>query len=207
MRSGILGLDVSSVAIGVSVIDVDTKEIIVHDVIELDEMQWHDRIPKTYKYFVCLLSSVNIVSIFIEEPLTKTTDSYSAFHTSAVLQMWAGSVHGMCVGVFGLIPKFINVKTARGFYKIANAKPDVVTHKKKEFEAKNNVFMFLTETRGYDLKKELNRNGNVRPTTFDKSDALLIALCGSEGCESKEFVGIKDSDKRKNALKKLRKRV
>lgn len=206
MIDGILGLDVSSVAIGVSVLNKDTKEILVHEVIELDGMEWHDRIPKTHHYFTELAEKFKIVQVFIEEPLTKTTDSYSAFHTSAVLQMWAGSVHGMCLGVFSVIPQFINVRTARGFYKIPNAKPDAVTRQKKEFEAKENVFQFLVE-RGYGLAKELNRNGNVRPTTYDKSDALLIALCGSEGCESKEFVGVSKSERHKKVVSKLRKRV
>lgn len=205
MDACVLGLDVSSVAIGVSVINQETKEIVVHDVIDLGGMEWHDRIPKTYRYFFDLCKNMQINSIFIEEPLTKTTDSYSAFHTSAVLQMWAGVVHGMCVGVFGVVPKFINVRTARGFYKISNAKNTELTHQKKEFEAKENVFKFLVEIRGYGLERELNRNGNSKPTQYDKSDALLIALCGQEGCDAKEFVGTSDSAKRKSALKKLRK--
>ncbi len=206
MTFATLGLDVSSVAIGVSVIDAQTKEILIKDVIELGGMEWHDRIPKTYEYFKNMLfMDIKIIQIYIEEPLTKTTDSYSAFHTSAVLQMWAGAVMGICTGIFGVIPRFINVRTARAFYKIPSAKSDTLTHQKKEFEAKENVFKFLAESRGYALTKELNRVGNVKPTTYDKTDALLIALAGSEGCESKEFVGVSKSEKDRKLAKKLRK--
>jgi hypothetical protein len=203
----VLGLDVSSVAVGVSVLNLETKEIVVYDYVDLEGMEWQARMTKMVDYLEKLNQLHVIVKVFIEEPLVHA--SGSAFHTAAILQTWAGYVMGACSMIFGLSPLFINVRTARGFYDISNAKSvvDPITKKKikskNDMEAKENVYNYLEGTRGYKLFKEYKRTGTIKETTYDRTDALLIALAGVEGCESKKFVGTVKGGKSGKPVKKL----
>lgn len=184
-----LGLDVSSRIIGVSVIDIKLN-IEILEYLDLENLEWEEKLIKTRKYLSELKNRANISHIFIEEPLTHANKN--TFHTTAVLQTWAGVVMALCYDTFNVVPKFINVHSARGKYKIKKAEAIMggakVSSKDKERKVKEHVFQYLVG-RGYEMKKELKKSGEVKETTYDKSDALLIALAGAEGCELKEFLG------------------
>jgi hypothetical protein len=183
-----LGLDVSSRIIGVSVIN-NNLEIEISEYLDLDGLEWEEKIVKTKKYFNELKKRAVIKYVFIEEPLTHANKN--TFHTTAILQTWAGVVLGFCYDIFDVVPKFINVHSARGKYKIKKAEALAVpkiSGKDKERKVKEHVYQFL-ESRGYLIEKELKKSGEIKETTYDKSDALLIALAGAEGCELKEFLG------------------
>lgn len=173
----ILGLDVSTSAIGIAILD-DKEKIKLSEVLFLkssDSLEkraciFHKRLREIKKDF-------KIKCIIIEEPFISFQGGGQA-KTTAILQRFNGMV---CYSVYQLFkkePKLINVRSGRS--KVGIKIPP--GKKKTKHEKKKPIIDFI-----YNKYKDTNtpflyevtRHGNPKPGVDDKADAIVLCLASS----------------------------
>ena len=166
----VLGLDISSSITGLALVDPDTGELLHYDHIDLRKAKCvFDKAEIVRKHLQVLKMSANIRYIYIEQPFTFFNSGGSTAKTMATLQKFNGIVSWICYDLWEIKPNYIGALQARKAYGIKvprgqKAKPVVLEH------------VLQTEK---TFSVQMTRNGNPKPESYDRADAIVIARAGS----------------------------
>ena len=164
----ILGLDVSTSKVGLSIIDYNSN-LLKCEVIKLDSKKsLEDRCLQLEHY---IKNNVNykVKEIFIEQPFS----AFSGGKTSAMTMSKLQRFNGMCSF---MVRKLINVQPA---LIAANRARSLNGIKVKRGEnTKKKVIEWVSAKYPDDFLVEYTRHGNPKPGTDDMADAVVIALAG-----------------------------
>ena len=166
----VLGLDISSSITGFALVDIDSGELLFYDHIDLRKKKCvFEKAEAVRKHLQVLKTSANIRYIYIEQPFTFFNSGGSTAKTMATLQKFNGIVSWICYDLWEIKPNYIGALQARKAYGITvpkgqKAKPVVLEH------------VLQTEK---TFSVQMTRNGNPKPESYDRADAIVIARAGS----------------------------
>tara|TARA_R100001082_G_C4327232_1_gene143921 strand:- start:250 stop:795 length:546 start_codon:yes stop_codon:yes gene_type:complete len=173
----ILGLDVSTSKLGLSILDTD-KNLVESQTIKLDnKTSLEDRclvvehiLSSLYsENFINKKNKYNITKVYIESPFMMFSGGKTTAMTMSKLQRFNGMVSYMVRKVFGFDAELIAANKARG---------TVGLKVKRGEDTKKKVIEWVKQRYPKDFVFELTRHGNPKPGTDDKADAVIVALAG-----------------------------
>ena len=176
MNKVILGLDVSTSRVGLSIIDYD-KNLLKCEFIKLnskDELEDRCLVLENYISNICCYNSINnrgycIDRVFIESPFIMFSGGKTTAMTMAKLQRFNGMVCYMVKKVLGVTPVSIAANKARGLIGLKI---------KRGEDTKKKVIEWTQGEYPDDFVVEYTRYGNPRPGTDDMADSVVIARAG-----------------------------
>ena len=181
----ILGLDVSTSIIGITVIDNDGK-IVTTDAIDLrNRNHYPDIYAKYQKVFETIRhlrhetwykGCSKFSHIFIEQSLQMFRSGFSSAKTLSTLSSFNGVVTYLCFRELGIKPEHISASSARKSCGIKIAKGT---------KAKEQVVKFLLDNEP-KFTVEYTKSGNLKPKYYDIADSIVIAKAGYEICQSRK---------------------
>jgi len=198
----LLGLDVSTSTIGVSLFDLNGNLIKVSHyepkVKDKNADQMKKLWLKAHSFELELLEQFEeyigeIQYIFIEEPLKNSANP----NTAAMLNRFSGFIYDICYNVFQVFPRYITVDDSR-----RKALPELVGKRinektKKESKTaslwgpiplkigntplsklRKHIILSLVSQRFPEVTWLLNRNLTIDKKNFDRADSIVVALAG-----------------------------
>lgn len=177
MKEVILGLDVSTSKIGLSIIDYNNN-LLICQVIKLNSnksliekcLELENIIDKLNgNNYINNNNKLYIKEIFIESPFMMFSGGKTTAMTMSKLQRFNGMVSYMVRRTLGVEPVMIAANKARGLIGLKikrgeNTKLKVIEWVQKEYPK--------------DFIVEYTRHGNPKPGTDDKADSVVIARAG-----------------------------
>jgi hypothetical protein len=168
----ILGLDISTSIIGLTIID--NGSIIKTDALDLRNKNKYKDIFAKYNQVQGELMDIqreyNITHIFIEQSLQMFRSGFSSAKTLSTLSSFNGVVSYLCYREFGLKPEHISATSARKSCGITI---------KRGTKAKEQVVEFLLDNES-KFVVEYTKSGNLKPKYYDIADSIVIAKAGWE---------------------------
>mgnify|MGYP001326668796 CR=1 FL=1 len=113
-------------------------------------------------------SDYPIQQIYVEQPFTFFNSGGSSAKTMATLQKFNGIVSWLLYEVFELRPEYVGAAAARKASGISVPRGQ---------KAKQVVLQHLLDTEPA-FKVEYTRNGNPKPESYDRADAIIVARAG-----------------------------
>jgi Holliday junction resolvasome RuvABC endonuclease subunit len=166
----VLGLDISSSITGVALINIDTDELLFYDHIDLRKTKCvFDKAEVVRKYLQAVQTSGSISNIYIEQPFSFFNSGGSTAKTMAILQKFNGIVSWICYDLWNIKPNYVGATEAR---KVCGIKVP------RGQKAKQIVLEHVLQTEK-TFSMEMTRNGNPKPETYDRADAIVVARAGS----------------------------
>lgn len=170
----ILGLDISTVAIGIAVLD--NEQIVVTEVLKLNSdltleqraVIFEDKMKEIYDLY-------SIDQIFIEKPIVLFKGGSHAL-TVALLQTFNGMCRFVTYKTFNKIPILISATSARSCLGIK-----IVKGRKKKKDKKQPIIDYVVDrykNTSTPFLYKLTPKGNFAPTTDDRADSIVLALSG-----------------------------
>lgn len=172
----ILGIDISSIKVGIGIVD-DGKNIIYSNVVKFDkEMTLFEKANSFKETIVNIKERYDIEKIYIEEALMMFGSRSSMAQVISLLQRFNGMLSFVVFDVFNMEPIMVNVNSAR---RKVGMKIDRTIKHKNPRQKKQPIIDFMVEL--YKNTKtpiiiKLNRNLNFAEGEDDRVDALVIAL-------------------------------
>ena len=169
MENFILGLDVSTSRVGVTILN-PKADLIDCQVIKLnskDELE--DRCDQIKSYLQTNYNKYYIKEIYIESPFVMFSGGKTTAMTMAKLQRFNGMVSYMVRQLYGVIAASIASNKARGL---------VGLKIKRGENTKLKVIEWVANQYPKDFIIEYTRHGNPKPGTDDKADSVVIARAG-----------------------------
>jgi Holliday junction resolvasome RuvABC endonuclease subunit len=165
----ILGMDISTSMVGLSIIDGSGKQ---HWVGHVDLTKTDDLFKKAGLVRDELQQfKGQVTQVAIEEPLVMFKAGASSAQVISRLAQFNGMVSMMVYREFGLTPAYYNVNTAR-----SRALPK--TKFPKGCNRKQVVLDAVAEK--FDWLIQLKRTGKPKDYSYDEADSMVIALCHVE---------------------------
>ena len=165
----ILGIDISTSKIGVSIIDYKENLILS----ELIKMKTSDSLEVRAKIFnkrmIEIRRNYEIKHIFIEQPFMAFSGGKTTAVTMAKLQRFNGMCCYAIYDLYGFAGSLIQANKARGLVELKIKRGD---------KAKLKVIEWVEAKYPKDFIVEYTRHGNPKPGTDDKADAIVIANAG-----------------------------
>jgi Holliday junction resolvasome RuvABC endonuclease subunit len=165
----ILGIDISTSKIGISIIDYDENLILS----ELIKMKSSDSLEVRAKIFdkkmIEIRGNYEIKHIFIEQPFMAFSGGKTTAVTMAKLQRFNGMCCYAVYDLYGFSASLIQANKARGLVELKIKRGD---------NTKLKVIEWVSEKYPKDFIVEYTRHGNPKPGTDDKADAIVIANAG-----------------------------
>jgi len=177
MKDVILGLDVSTSKIGLSIIDYNMK-LIDCQVIKLDSNKSLEDRCIFIEEYINRINSLNYINnnksyyikeVFIESPFMMFSGGKTTAMTMSKLQRFNGMVSYMIRKALGYTPVLIAANKARGL---------VGLKIKRGENTKLKVIEWAQSQYPDDFLIEYTRHGNPRPGTDDKADSIIVARAG-----------------------------
>tara|TARA_Y100000114_G_scaffold84169_1_gene77715 strand:- start:583 stop:1122 length:540 start_codon:yes stop_codon:yes gene_type:complete len=176
MNKVILGLDVSTSRVGVSIIDYD-QNLLKCEFIKLnskDELEDRCLVLENYISNIDCYNSINnkgycINKVFIESPFVMFSGGKTTAMTMAKLQRFNGMVCYMVRKTLGITPVPIAANKARGL---------IGLKVKRGEDTKKKVIGWVQAEYPNDFIVEYTKYGNPRPGTDDMADSVVIARAG-----------------------------
>ena len=178
----ILGIDISTSITGFAI--VADGQIVYYDSIDLRKYKnifdktiaMKEKLLDLYEMYQCAnedsmrlgYSQFPIEHIYIEQSLHMFMGGKSSAKTLSILTRFNGIVSWLVYELFEIVPEFIGASTAR---KQAGIKVP------RGQKAKQVVLQHLLDNEPA-FKIEYTRNGNPKPESYDRADAIIIALAG-----------------------------
>jgi Holliday junction resolvasome RuvABC endonuclease subunit len=178
----ILGVDVSTSITGFAV--VADKQVVYYDSIDLRKYKnvfdktiaIKEKILDLFEMYQCNNddstqlgpSEYPIEHIYVEQPFTFFNSGGSSAKTMATLQKFNGIVSWLLYEVFEIRPEYIGATSAR---------KEVGIKIPRGQKAKQVVLEHLLETEPA-FKIEYTKYGNPKPESYDRADAIIIAMAG-----------------------------
>ncbi len=175
----ILGLDVSSSIIGLSIIE--NKKLIHIDYFDLkadDKLSDNQVYAKIKQWLINVKNNYKIDKIRIEEPIKKCSNGKTSINVLAVIFKVNFTVCWMCYDVFGFDIEYLGSSTARKKLKI-NIKNELT----KDFkyyastkDIKKRVLERIIEIfPEFEKKLTYSKNGFIESHLLDIADAVVMA--------------------------------
>ena len=165
----ILGIDISTSKIGISIIDYNENLILS----ELIKMKSSDSLEVRAKIFnnkmIEIRGNYEIKHIFIEQPFMAFSGGKTTAVTMAKLQRFNGMCCYAVYDLYGFSASLIQANKARGLVELKIKRGD---------NTKLKVIEWVSEKYPKDFIVEYTRHGNPKPGTDDKADAIVIANAG-----------------------------
>ena len=165
----ILGIDISTSKIGISIIDYKENLILS----ELLKMKTTDSLEKRTEIFnqkmIQIRRKHDIKNIFIEQPYMAFSGGKTTAVTMAKLQRFNGMCCYAIYDLFGFPASLIQANKARGLVELKIKRGD---------NTKLKVIEWVSKKYPKDFIVEYTRHGNPKPGTDDKADAVVIANAG-----------------------------
>ena len=181
----ILGLDVSTSIIGITIVD-DKGKIVKTDALDLrNKNHYPDVYAKYKKVFETIRhlrhetwyeGNCKFSHIFIEQSLQMFRSGFSSAKTLSTLSSFNGVVTYLCFRELGIKPEHISASSARKLCGIKIAKGT---------KAKEQVVKFLLDNEP-EFVVEYTKSGNLKPEYYDIADSIVIAKAGYATCQSKK---------------------
>lgn len=179
----LLGLDVSTKCIGISLFTVDGELLELTHISPktkpLPTSKTEELMKKAdiFGAFIKKYEGMNIKHIVIEEPLLRSNN----VNTVGTLLRFNGMVTKICYDQLGVVPEFVSSYDAR-----KNAFPELMQPNAKGKKVlfggyekdvdKKQVIWKLVSEREPDLKWQKDKNGNIKKEAYDSSDAYTVGL-------------------------------
>jgi len=164
----ILGLDISTSVVGLTVLD-DSGNIKLCDAVDLKKIKnIFSKAEEIKKKLTNIRINYPITEIYIEKPFLFFNSGGSSAATMAILQNFNGVVSWLCYSIFNKEPIYLTAQEAR---KIMDIK---VPRGKK---AKEIVLNFILDLEP-NFVVEYNKNNNPKPENYDRADSWVIAKSG-----------------------------
>ena len=165
----ILGLDVSSSVIGITVLD-ENGVMLLNEAVKLQsEKTIVEKASKFKKYLTTVSAKkFNIKEIYIEESLLAFRPTGSSAHTISLLAKMNGIVTWLCYDLMGIRPIQLSANTARKLCGIKKIKGENT----KLIVVKSVLDMEPTFSVSY------TKQNNPAVGTFDRADSYVIAKAG-----------------------------
>ena len=166
----ILGLDVSTSKIGLSIIDLN-ENLIDCQTIKLKPNYTLEERCIVLEHYISSNYGIkyNIKKIYIEQPFMMFSGGKTTAMTMSKLQRFNGMVSFMIRKLFGFDAELIAANKARGA---------VGLKIKRGENTKQKVIEWVKQRYPKDFIFELTRHGNPKPGTDDKADAVVVGLAG-----------------------------
>jgi len=165
----ILGIDISTSKIGISIIDYNENLILS----ELIKMKSSDSLEVRAKIFdkkmIEIRGNYEIKHIFIEQPFMAFSGGKTTAVTMAKLQRFNGMCCYAVYDLYGFSASLIQANKARGLVELKIKRGD---------NTKLKVIEWVSEKYPKDFIVEYTRHGNPKPGTDDKADSIVIANAG-----------------------------
>ena len=176
MNKVILGLDVSTSRVGISIIDYDSN-LLRSEFVKLnskDNLEHRCSQVENYINNINSYNSINnkgyyIEEVFIESPFVMFSGGKTTAMTMAKLQRFNGMVCYMLYKTLKILPISIAANKARGL---------VGLKIKRGEDTKKKVIEWAQNQYPKDFLVECTRFGNPKPGTDDMADAVVIARAG-----------------------------
>lgn len=176
----ILGLDVSTSVVGVSVVDeeknIHHQEAIILNKSNQPKLTKYEKATRIKNVLTKVKEKHMIDFVFIEDSLA----NFQGKQNLKVIKMLAdfnGMVSWLCYEMFEVEPIHLHPSNARknaGFKKDSESKLNV----------KEQVVNFLLDNHS-QFVVECTRNGNIREHYFDIADSIVVGLAGIEQTKKK----------------------
>tara|TARA_R110000824_G_scaffold355729_3_gene542935 strand:+ start:39 stop:593 length:555 start_codon:yes stop_codon:yes gene_type:complete len=180
----ILGLDVSTSKVGLSIINYDGK-LLECQVVKLDSKQpledrclELERVINKYNVLNYINNHTvpyNIKEVYIEQAFIMFSGGKTTAMTMSKLQRFNGMCSFMVRRLFGFNPVLIAANRARSINGIKI---------KRGENTKKKVIEWVAAKYPKDFLVELTRYGNPKSGTDDMADAVVVALAGLNGGEN-----------------------
>ena len=165
----VLGLDISTSRIGVTVMDYD-ENLICCDVLKMDsKKELEDRCMDLENHIVSLSRKYPIKQIFIEQPFMMFSGGKTTAMTMSKLQRFNGMCSYMVRRLLDINPELIAANRARSLNGIKV---------KRGEKTKKIVIDWVAKKYPKDFIFELTRHGNPKLGTDDRADSVVIARAG-----------------------------
>ena len=176
----ILALDISTSITGAAVLGANGETLRCE--------AWDTRNPKTYSDIFLKAKEIErqlrelktlypkIEHIYVEKSLQSFRSGFSSAKTLSTLSAFNGIVSWLAYQVFFVTPEYIAAPSAR---KLAGIK---ISRGQK---AKEVVLQFLLDNEA-DFEIEYTKQGNPKPGSYDRADALVVAKAGYTLCQNKK---------------------
>lgn len=105
--------------------------------------------------------------IVIEQSVTRMGRGMSSAHTINLLSRYNGIISWITYDIFNMEPMFVDVRVARKALGIQI---------KKGEDAKAKVMEFVIDR--YDFKPDIGKTGKINAWSYDRADAMIMALYG-----------------------------
>jgi Holliday junction resolvasome RuvABC endonuclease subunit len=169
MKEVVLGLDVSTSRVGITIMNSDT-ELLHCMVVKLDPKEaLEDRCFQIERALQLNYNQYNIKEIYIEAPFVMFSGGKTTAMTMAKLQRFNGMVSWMVRNLYGICAVPIAANKARGLIGLKI---------KRGEKTKLKVIEWAQKEYPEDFVVEYTRYGNPKPGTDDKADSIVIARAG-----------------------------
>ncbi len=179
----IIGFDISSVKIGISILSLDGK-ILKLDVLKLSsKLSLLERAMVFKKYcednlLYCVTKDFRVI---IESPFISVGGGFGRASTTATLQRFNGIISFIAYEVFGIVPEMVNVNHVRSSLGIKM--PRGLDQKaKKQIVIDWAIRKFESDPKIEILRKQ-TKFWNAATGVDDMADALIIAYFGCKNAD------------------------
>jgi len=164
----ILGIDVSTSKVGLSVIDYNSN-LLKCEVIKLDSKKPLEDRCLRLEQVIKNYSNYKVNEIFIEQPFSAFSGGKTSAMTMSKLQRFNGMCSFMVRRLMDIQPALIAANRARSLNGIKV---------KRGENTKKKIIEWVAAKYPDDFLVEYTRYGNPKPGTDDMADAVVIALAG-----------------------------
>ena len=169
MKEYILGLDVSTSRVGMTILSTNADLIECHVVKLNSKDALEDRCFQIERHLQNNYTKYNIKDIYIEAPFVMFSGGKTTAMTMAKLQRFNGMVSWMVRNLYGTCAVPIAANKARGLVGLSIKRGEKTKLKVIEWVQKEYPSNFIVE---------YTRHGNPKPGTDDKADSVVIARAG-----------------------------
>ena len=174
----ILGLDVSTSIVGVTIVDNDNNIELTTSWDLRNKNHYPSLFHKAYEVEKQLktLATVYIYAIdaiYIEKSLQTFRSGFSSAQTLSTLASFNGIVSWMCYRIFGKVPEYVSASSAR---KLCGIKVP------RGQKAKQVVLQFLLDNEP-NFEVVYTKHGNPKPDSYDRADSIVVARAGYKLCQ------------------------
>lgn len=122
-------------------------------------------------------AGLNVVAVYIEEPLKKFARGRSSANTLSMLARFNALTSYFALRAFSVEPLYVDATAARKKIGI----PLLSRKKSGGLGQKEQTFEFLMKGVFLNENWPKNKNGNIQPYCFDEVDAYVICVAGCQG--------------------------
>ncbi|MEO5367682.1 MAG: hypothetical protein H7831_15260 [Magnetococcus sp. WYHC-3] len=170
----ILALDVSTVKVGIAILDKD-ENILLSDVIELSNKEsLESRAQFVKEYISGLRGAYDIENIVIEEPFISITGGSGNAKTTSMLLTINGMVRILMYSYFNKLATMVGVRTCRK--ELGITIPKGLNQRQKKQVVIDYIKNYYS-TKPTKFEYSLTKNGNYSKGVDDRADAIVLALC------------------------------